>query len=111
MPRAWFGIRVGGESGSVSTVVLEAYRLANSANGLTSRLAQHWCSPQICWRLKPGSTTKSWSLSRGIAKMLGNDTEERPRILARLAVALHWSDEPRATIRGLLDEATAIAQD
>jgi hypothetical protein len=33
------------------------------------------------------------------------DARERPRLLARLAVALHWSDEPRERISALVEEA------
>ena len=35
--------------------------------------------------------------------------EVRPRLLARLAVALHWSDEPRERLRALVSEAIAGA--
>jgi tetratricopeptide (TPR) repeat protein len=37
--------------------------------------------------------------------------EERPRVLARLGVALHWSDEPRDRIKRLVNEAIASAHD
>jgi hypothetical protein len=33
------------------------------------------------------------------------EAPERPRLLARLAVALHWSDEPRERIAALVEEA------
>jgi tetratricopeptide (TPR) repeat protein len=42
-------------------------------------------------------------------RKLPGDAEERPRILARLAVALHWSEIPRDRIKSLVEEAAVEA--
>jgi DNA-binding winged helix-turn-helix (wHTH) protein len=49
-------------------------------------------------------------LERALAA-LPDESDQRPRVLARLAVALHWSDEPRDRIKRLVDEALARARD
>jgi eukaryotic-like serine/threonine-protein kinase len=50
-------------------------------------------------------------LLEGALRILSPTAPERPRILARLAVALHWSDEPRERLAALIDEATSRADE
>ncbi len=49
-------------------------------------------------------------LLEGALGKLPADARERPRILARLAVALHWSDEPRERLKALVKEAIVAAE-
>jgi DNA-binding winged helix-turn-helix (wHTH) protein len=48
-------------------------------------------------------------LLEGALRLLPGGAPERCRILARLAVALHWSDEPRERLAGLIRDAISSA--
>ena len=50
------------------------------------------------------------SLLEKALNRVAKDLPIRARLLARLAVALHWSDEPRLRLRGLVDDAMRIAE-
>jgi hypothetical protein len=50
-------------------------------------------------------------LLEGALERLDHDAMERPRLLARLAVALHWSEEPRERLRALVEQALARAEE